>query len=216
MASSITLNNFLIPPAWSPPSIETLNFSRNCVLVGDFFESWFRPLDSFYGQDPLRFPYSNLPSVRWWIPPSLDTSAVDALFREALPPHLGDKLGTGQIIEWEIALRRNLTQDRGINAARITSTNSDERYRQAQEWQPSYYTSVIEQPAFICAEEVCTRFNWRRMEDVNGPAVSEVTLRPPVLRDSWTFLIAERFIPPIARYNILDTNGSHDDLFCIY
>ena len=120
---------------WSPPLLQSLNFSSNCSLVADFFHSWFDiNLDPF-----VTIPNSNVSTNNaiFWIPSSLGENATEAYFRNALPPSLQLVPTVGEVLDWEYQGRLDYANViKTFNASdNTTSLNIP------------YFDFVIDQPA---------------------------------------------------------------------
>ena len=160
-------NDTLTPSlSWNPPPLEALNFSTNCVAVGDFYQAWFTPFND-------GTPYNWTLNFTFHVASSLPADVVQPYFRSALPAGINPVPTYGQILEWEQHLRINYSATAlgvgrlGTNASILTTHFP-------------YFDLVIEKPGQACWQEACTHgFTWDTLGDINGPGVSVNTFTIP-------------------------------------
>lgn len=140
-----------------PPPLQALNFSSNCSLVADFFQSWF-DIES----EPLVAFIDDTVNATFWVPSSLSENATEAYFRNALPSYLRSDRSAGEILEWEY-------QSRLLFAETIAAFNSSDNTTTLK---VPYFDVVIDQPARTCRNSTCTiGVDSSKLADLNGPGV---------------------------------------------
>lgn len=154
-------NTFTTQVLWSPPLLQSLNFSSNCSLVADFFRSWFDvDLDPFV-TIPNNISIRN--NATFWIPSSLGENATEAYFRNALPSSLQLVPTVGEVLDWEYQSRLNYA-----NAIKTFNANDT-----TMSLKTPYFDFVIDQPAQFCKNEICNiGVATDQLADLNGPGVS--------------------------------------------
>lgn len=160
---------------WNPPPIEQLDFTRNCDLVRQFYESWFQRLVKL-GPGEAKYAVYDLPfshlEPSFFVADSVDAKTAEAYFRNALPPQLQSVPSYGQILDWELALRTNFSQLLPALVPLVPPPDSGRI-----EWflndtsQAPYFTRVIRDPGQACQPEACSSFRWDRLIDINGPGM---------------------------------------------
>ena len=144
--------------AWTPPALETLNFSTNCATVGEFYQAWFASLnDGDY--------YNWKLNITFYVPQSLPADVVENYFRGALPSNIDPVPSYGQILDWEHSLRTNYSS----TVSMLQGPENTTSYLSAHF---PYFEFVIEKPGKACWKSACTDgFSWDRLGDINGPGV---------------------------------------------
>lgn len=145
--------------AWTPPPLESLNFSSDCAAVGDFYQAWFSSLN--------KGDYYNWKlNITFYVAQALPANIIERYFRSALPKGIDPVPSYGQILEWEHVLRNNYSETvaslqlPGINSSLLSAHFS-------------YFDALIEQPGRACWKSACENgFSWDRLGDINGPGVS--------------------------------------------
>jgi len=152
---------------WTPPSIESLDFASDCSLVADFYSTWFETL-----AEPdvtlVKPPHGDV-NITHWIPRTIGADIVEKYFRAALSPNTQNVPSYGQILEWELQLRLNYSQE-----VQAWLDIEDFSKRHEARLNVTYFNVVVDIPGRLCSEQVCSAggFEWERLSDLNGPGVS--------------------------------------------
>ena len=160
---------------WTPPPIETLDFTTDCDLVHGFYRSWFQGLlELGPGEDKLavfQLPFSNKKSS-FFIASSVNANATEAYFRNALPLELRDVPSYGQILDWEFALRTDFARalPKLAELTRPPDAGPIDWFLNGT-YQAPYFTRVIRDPGITCQAQACSSFSWDSLIDINGPGV---------------------------------------------
>lgn len=175
LAPNVSATGVVSVADWIPPPIEQLNFTRNCGLVKDFYESWFHQLVE---QEPNEDKYAvyNLPfsnkEPSFFVADSVDGRAAEAYFRNALPPEMQAVPSYGQMLDWELVLRTNFSQSLpALAALRPPPGSGPFEWFLNDSYQAPYFTRVIRDPGLTCQREACSSFRWDRLIDINGPGM---------------------------------------------
>ncbi|KEZ39300.1 hypothetical protein SAPIO_CDS9983 [Scedosporium apiospermum] len=154
------------PMDWTPPSIESLDFASDCSLVADFYSTWFETL-----AEPdvtlVKPPHGDV-NITHWIPRTIGADIVEKYFRAALPPNTQNVPSYGQILEWELQLRLNYSQE-----VQAWLDIEDFSKRHEARLNVTYFNVVVDIPGRLCSEQVCSAggFEWERLSDLNGPGI---------------------------------------------
>ncbi|ETS76927.1 hypothetical protein PFICI_10801 [Pestalotiopsis fici W106-1] len=143
---------------WTTPALDTLNFSSDCSLVGDFFTSWF----NVEAASLVQVDIPEITNATFWVPATLDENTTAAYFRNALPVDLQAVASFPDILEWEYRLRLNYNAT--VSAYNETNPSTHPDF--------VYFSSVIDQPAHECRSEICqVGFSPDQLSDINGPGI---------------------------------------------
>ncbi|KAK4444812.1 hypothetical protein QBC34DRAFT_473986 [Podospora aff. communis PSN243] len=163
---------------WTPPPIESLDFTTDCDLVHGFYSGWFSGLMELgLGEDNKAvydLPFSRNETT-FFVASSIDANVTEAYFRTALPPEIRNVPSYGQILDWEFALRTNFSRAlpalAALPAAPVTPENGPFEWLMNSTYQAPYFTRVLRDPGLVCRKEACSGFQWDRLVDINGPGV---------------------------------------------
>jgi hypothetical protein len=152
---------------WTPPALESLDFSTDCDLVGKFFQAWF---DTTPGFDHIPSLPDGNSDIRFWFPTSLGTNITKRYFDKALPDSTLDYPTYAQTLDWEYSWRADYVA--GISHW-VEKENDPSRTEAHPFFNTSYFDLVIDKPGSVCKKEACAEgFNWGRLIAINGPGVS--------------------------------------------
>jgi len=163
---------------WTPPPIQSLNFTTDCDLVRDFYSSWFQKLLDFDPKEDkfalYNLPFSDRPAS-FFVADSLDAQTTEAYFRNALPENLRNVPSYGQVLDWELALRKNFSKSLPRLAELTFPPDAGPiDWFLNNTYSTPYFQRVLRDPGLVCQRQACSGFEWNRLIDVNGPGVAIV------------------------------------------
>ncbi|OTA52444.1 hypothetical protein K449DRAFT_427206 [Hypoxylon sp. EC38] len=174
--------------AFTPPALESLNFSSNCTLVGNFYEAWFSELKEDGDHTDEHGPYN----ITYWVPSSLPADLIEEYFRAALPGDVREQATYAEILSWENDLRKNYSG--AVESFRQQSQTDTERVPTSAQLFP-YFEFAVARPGLVCRDEACSQaFEWALLPDINGPGATASWYIQAIMISLFSAIVAwERF-----------------------